>query len=651
MRRWLLLLVAAFAVGVVVSDFFVVETRTQSQVASVPSPAPPSFPSTVSTPTRSHPPTRGLMDEQDEWVSAAAELLGALQRKSSRPSNVSIGTLPTLPTWSEEAVRLHRMLRRIEYRCSDRRLIGGRPDGDGVWPLCFDFLSPDSRKSTAMNDSLSCTVMSLGSNNEFSFDDSMAALGCVVHTFDHTVGWPVGPRRRGERVFLHGLGITSKRTGAPTLTQHSRAEASAASSGRLRRLEGLMEAAGVHGIVDVLKMDVEGHEWASFDSVLALARAGRVNHFLVEIHFWPKFLRFSSTGDGVPPQRYGLHSKASTAAFAQLLGALAEEFALFGSHLNPNSATSWMPAKTLCCWELYFVRRAIVEKRRQNIQSLARGPRFDQRVASVKHKNAEVMSPSTLRYRGRLNESDRTAPGYLRPGLLFESYAQLPEAFVLPSPLPLAPADLATSVFTSPLWLWQTRSVPPRSLLSGLFSPSPSWHAVDGDLGTFAETEPAAETALELELSPAGAPDVLVGFPGHDATTTQLWCVAVYNRRDGSAAERAFRNLRVVLLDAHRRTLFDSGVLNPRLPSAPVLFVRMNETSIALASSSPIRFVRVAKESPPTPQLAEALSVAEVLLFTESECQTPRRLLLSPQFTDGRLAERLEDQFYVGFSI
>jgi hypothetical protein len=84
--------------------------------------------------------------------------------------------------------------------------------------------------------------MSLGSNNQFDFEESMrATFGplCTIHTFDPTVAHPHPP----PYVTYHDLGIA----------QHT--------GGKLRPLPELMEVAkaGLNDPrVEILKIDVEG---------------------------------------------------------------------------------------------------------------------------------------------------------------------------------------------------------------------------------------------------------------------------------------------------------------------------------------------------------------------------------------------------------
>ncbi len=66
--------------------------------------------------------------------------------------------------------------------CRDARTLGGRPSFgqvDGEWTTCMDGVPPSN-----------CTVYSVGSDNDFSWDEEMATRGCAVHTFDPTSNAP-----------------------------------------------------------------------------------------------------------------------------------------------------------------------------------------------------------------------------------------------------------------------------------------------------------------------------------------------------------------------------------------------------------------------------------------------------------------------------
>jgi hypothetical protein len=110
-----------------------------------------------------------------------------------------------------------------------------------------------------------CTVMSIGSNNDFSFETALESHRCSVHTFDHTVASPQPP----STVSFHSLGVAS------------------ASAGTLRTLRQLYNETGWAGRqVDVLKLDCEGCEYGIFMEQATLEfLSSHVRQLLLEVHY------------------------------------------------------------------------------------------------------------------------------------------------------------------------------------------------------------------------------------------------------------------------------------------------------------------------------------------------------------------------------
>lgn len=137
--------------------------------------------------------------------------------------------------------------------CMAERRVGTFGDG-GKWSCDPDCML---RKGE-------CVVYSIGSNNEFSFEQDMVARGCEVHTFDHTVAAPQPPA--GVTFHRDGLGVA---TDAPPM----------------RSLGNITASLG-HSTVDVLKMDIEGGEYrVLLDPETIATLKTKVVQLLIEFHW------------------------------------------------------------------------------------------------------------------------------------------------------------------------------------------------------------------------------------------------------------------------------------------------------------------------------------------------------------------------------
>jgi Methyltransferase domain len=116
-------------------------------------------------------------------------------------------------------------------RCTENRRVGHFGEG-GKWICDPDCLLVPQH----------CTIFSVGSNNEFSFEESLQSHECQIFTFDHTTNGAAHP------AFVHfsQVGI------APV------------SSGNLKSLPDLAAMVNV-STIDVFKIDCEGCEFAVFN--------------------------------------------------------------------------------------------------------------------------------------------------------------------------------------------------------------------------------------------------------------------------------------------------------------------------------------------------------------------------------------------------
>ncbi|XP_028397120.1 uncharacterized protein LOC114520958 isoform X3 [Dendronephthya gigantea] len=126
-------------------------------------------------------------------------------------------------------------------------------DPDGTWYLCLDpevGLTPGS-----------CIVYSIGINNEWSFDDSIAKFGCRVYAFDPTMN--KGDHNRSQLIQFFNLG----------LADHD-SEGKPGVSGRVgwktRTLKSIItDLRHEKKLVDVVKMDIEWDEWKCLPQMLS----------------------------------------------------------------------------------------------------------------------------------------------------------------------------------------------------------------------------------------------------------------------------------------------------------------------------------------------------------------------------------------------
>ena len=260
--------------------------------------------------------------------------------------------------------QLHSLVTTLGYNCNRQRLIGGRSDGDGIWPICLDgqqnllqdrstvavkTIGQRGQTANRRQTSSRCYVFSLGSNNEFSFDDAMAgpAYNCQVATFDPTVNWPTGRVMRGSNIAKYGVGVKGHDG------RHS------FSFEKYRSLQELLDLS-MFPRLNVLKLDVEGSEWTGvLSSVLEMARQKRLDQFLVEVHF------IGNEFVGSHRTRASMDDRSEVAAsqmgsFLKSLDSINKEFALFYSHLNQKSVWVHIPLPFPCCFELGYIRRGLM---------------------------------------------------------------------------------------------------------------------------------------------------------------------------------------------------------------------------------------------------------------------------------------------------
>lgn len=136
-----------------------------------------------------------------------------------------------------------------------------------------------------------CTIISVGSSNEYSFEAGLEPYGCAIHTFDPTV---IPDGRKPAHVQFHSLGLG-------TTPETSLAQLIKLTSSRN---------------IDILKVDCEGCEWDVLldDSALSALRA-HVTQFLIEFH-WKGVPTMEAVGNRLLDAGFRVFSKEANIAFS-----------------------------------------------------------------------------------------------------------------------------------------------------------------------------------------------------------------------------------------------------------------------------------------------------------------------------------------------
>jgi len=156
-------------------------------------------------------------------------------------------------------------------RCAGDRRLG--PNGDGGKWVC----DPDCLLKKGQCVAFRCASRaetpslwadghrSIGSKNQFGFENSLAPFGCTVHTFDHTVTNPTPP----AHVSFYKYGLDGPGGSDP-------------------QLKSLLELRDLTGVtkIDLLKVDCEGCEFEALGAPEVLEfLANNVRQILIEVHW------------------------------------------------------------------------------------------------------------------------------------------------------------------------------------------------------------------------------------------------------------------------------------------------------------------------------------------------------------------------------
>ncbi|NJN16539.1 MAG: FkbM family methyltransferase [Oscillochloris sp.] len=166
---------------------------------------------------------------------------------------------------------------RLQLRCSTRQF----GSGYGAWTICPDGLGHDS------------VVYSFGVGTDVAFDLGLiAAYGLKVHAFDPTpqsISW-FKNQQFPPALHLHEYGIADT-DGAidlyppnnPSYVSHSAVERAGVEpiQASVRRLSTIMNELG-HQQIDLLKMDIEGAEYAVVEDIVTSGIP--IRQLLIEFH-------------------------------------------------------------------------------------------------------------------------------------------------------------------------------------------------------------------------------------------------------------------------------------------------------------------------------------------------------------------------------
>lgn len=170
------------------------------------------------------------------------------------------------------------MFLEIDFRQRPRDYICQNTSQMGNWYVCLDgkFFPDDP-----------CLVYSFGIGNDFSFDDDMANQGCEVHSFDPSMG--VKDHIRNSSVHFHAIGLGGKVI--ENFNARKDMYVKEKQTWTIMTLGSIMAALGHKDRdLDVLKIDVEGHEWAVIEYLLQSGLLNRIKQFSLEYHLfsdWP----------------------------------------------------------------------------------------------------------------------------------------------------------------------------------------------------------------------------------------------------------------------------------------------------------------------------------------------------------------------------
>ncbi|XP_018020652.2 probable methyltransferase-like protein 24, partial [Hyalella azteca] len=239
------------------------------------------------------------------------------------------------PSWSD----FYAYIKETVDACRNLKQFGGLVNdfwlgNDGNYKVCLD-------EGVAPTPG-SCTVLSFGINNEWSFDDAMEAYGCDVYSFDPTMSDP--EHIRGKRVHFYPLGLGS-------VTQEVTIGFSKCKVLTYRDI--LAKIGKTNSVIDYLKVDIEGHEIDFLENVLYddPELLFRVKQIGIELH--PHPLMFITKMSETKQKYWRLAHKLRSLGFTPIFS---EPTPLWFCLFTYDGKTE------SCCYEIVWINNRFVKK-------------------------------------------------------------------------------------------------------------------------------------------------------------------------------------------------------------------------------------------------------------------------------------------------
>jgi len=154
------------------------------------------------------------------------------------------------------------------------RNLGTVPLGvDGQYAVCID---PPTVSPFHKIDDRRCIVYSFGINNEWSFDDAMAGMGCQVFAFDPSMD--KDDFDRSEKIHFYDLALAKSDGDGRSKDRKL--------STIYKTLEENHKDHGKDAIIDYLKIDIEHNEWPLLPEIVESGILNRVRQLALEIHLF-----------------------------------------------------------------------------------------------------------------------------------------------------------------------------------------------------------------------------------------------------------------------------------------------------------------------------------------------------------------------------